>query len=73
MRVPNLVKIKDNEHLLKDMSTGAILNTDRTAVLKHEKIMREIEKEKRRDQEINNLKSELTEIKQLLQTLVKKD
>ena len=69
----NYVKIKDNDGLIKDLSTGAILNTDRTAILRHEKIKREAEKEVRRENEINNLKSEISEIKQLLQMLVKKD
>jgi len=56
-----------------DLSTGAILNTDKTVVLRHQKRINEIEKETRRENEINNIKSELSEIKQLLQMLIKKD
>jgi len=69
----NYAKIKDHDNLIKDLSSGAILNIDRTAILRHEKIKREAEKEARRESEINNLKSEISEIKQLLQMLVKKD
>jgi hypothetical protein len=66
-------KIKDHEGLIMDLSTGAILNTDKTVVLRHQKRINEIEKETRRENEINNIKSELSEIKQLLQMLIKKD
>ena len=43
-------KVKDHEYLVKDMTTGAILNVDRTAVLKHQKRQMEIQKEELRDQ-----------------------
>lgn len=67
------VKVKDHEYLVKDLTTGAILNTDKTLVLKHQKRQMEIEKEERREAEINNLKNDISEIKQLLQALLKKD
>jgi glucose-6-phosphate isomerase len=69
----NYAKVKDYEYLMKDMTTGAILNTDMTVVLKHKKRQMEIEKEERRETEINNLKNDISEIKQLLQALLKKD
>ena len=64
------IKIKDHENLVKDPQTGAILNTDKNALVRHEMRMREIEKEKRKEEEINNLKSELSDIKALLQKLI---
>jgi tetrahydromethanopterin S-methyltransferase subunit B len=64
------IKIKDHENLVKDPQTGAILNTDNNALVRHEMRMREIEKEKRKEEEINNLKSELSDIKALLQKLI---
>jgi hypothetical protein len=69
----SIAKVKGHDNLIMDMKTGAILNTDRSAIFKHEKRMIEIEKDQRRDAEINNIKSELSEIKQLLQLLIKKD
>ena len=73
MNKSNYVKIKDYEHLVKDTKTGAILNTDLNVVRQHEYRMKQLEKEKARDEEINNIKSDLSDIKQLLQTLIKKD
>ena len=66
----NYVKVKDHEYLVKDTKTGAILNTDLNIVRQHELRMKQIEKEKARDEEINKIKSDVSEIKQLLQALV---
>jgi hypothetical protein len=64
------IKVKDNEHLVKDPVTKAILNIDHKAILRHEQRMKVIEKEKNRDDEINTIKTELSEIKSLLQKLI---
>lgn len=69
----NYAKVKDHEYLVKDTKNGAILNTDLNIVRQHEVRMKQMEKEKARDDEINNIKSDLSEIKQLLQALIKKD
>lgn len=66
------LKVKDRENLVKDMSTGAILNTDPSAILRHEKRLREMDKEKHREDEINSLKSDISEIKALLKALLEK-
>ena len=68
----NYVKVKDHEYLVKDTKTGAIFNTDLNIVRQHELRMKQIEKEKARDEEINKIKSDVSEIKQLLQALVNK-
>jgi hypothetical protein len=65
------LKVKDHEHLVKDVQTGAILNTDRSILAKHEMRMRSQEAEKRKQDEINTLKSEISEIKAMLQQLIK--
>jgi hypothetical protein len=65
-------KIVDHEHLIRDMSTQAVLNTDTSIVRKHEKRIIELQKEQAREVEINNIKSDLEEIKNLLFTLLKK-
>lgn len=64
------LKVKDHENLVKDPTSKAILNVDPTVLLKHEQKMKQLEKEKRREDEINNIKSELSEIKSLLQKLL---
>jgi len=64
------VRVKENESLVKDMSTSAILNTDHAAVLRHKKRMAEIEKAEQIQNEINTLKNEFGEIKQMLRELL---
>ena len=49
------VKVKDHEYLVKDTKTGAILNTDINIVRQHEFRMKEMQKEKAREEEINNI------------------
>lgn len=69
-----LLKVKDNESLARDATTGAILNFDlseRSAIIKKRlsamTAKAEIEKQNR---EINNIKTELGEIKELLLSLI---
>lgn len=63
-------KIVDHKHLVRDLYSKAVLNTDTTVVRKHEKRMRDLQKEEVRTAEINNLKTEMADIKKLLQALV---
>ena len=69
-------KVEGYEHLVKDMETKAIINTDRDAYEKAKK--RALAAQDQRDEirsttrEINNLKCEMHEIKSLLKELVGK-
>ena len=69
-------KVECYEHLVKDMETKAIINTDRDAYEKAKK--RALAAQAQRDEirsttrEINNLKCEMHEIKSLLKELVGK-
>jgi len=71
------LKVEGHKDLVRDTSTGAILNTNRNAYLNYKKRLREAQKQ--RDEirsatrEINNLKCEMHEIKSLLKELVNKD
>ena len=69
-----LVQVKDHKHLVRDLETGAILNTD-------EKVaeglrMAKRNRQKSKDQletntiDINSIKTELSEIKTMLRTLI---
>ena len=68
------VKIKTKDGLIRDISSGAVLNTHRTDYENYlnRKRQAELEKEKANQQveEINNLKNELSEIKQMLLALI---
>lgn len=65
------VKIKDHNNLIRDTRSQAILQTDPTVVRKHEKRILELQEQAARDQEINNIKTELSEIKNLLHQLLR--
>ena len=70
----NFIPVKDNNDLVRDPNTDQIINTNRNAyqqyVNRGEK--RKIEKEKSLnvEEDIANLKNELSEIKSLLKELV---
>jgi hypothetical protein len=70
------VKIENKDGLIRDMSSGAVLNTNRTDYENYltRKKQAELAKEQTTKQveEINNLKNELSEIKQMLLTLMNK-
>ena len=72
-----VLKIKDRDHLVKDIETGAVINTDTQAYEKRIKLR--FETQRQRDQlrdavrEINTIKSEMHEMKSLLVKLVEKE
>ena len=72
----SVVKIKDRDNLVKNLDTGAVINTDTLAYEKRIKIR--FEAQRQRDQlrdavrEINSIKSEMHEMKSLLLKLIGK-
>ena len=72
-----VLKIKDRDHLVKDIETGAVINTDTQAYEKRIKLR--FETQRQRDQlrdavrEINTSKAEMHEMKSLLIKLVEKE
>ena len=64
------LKVKENENLVRDSYSKAILNTDRGAVLRHNKKLDEVKKAKAQQDRINSLEQELVEIKELLKKLI---
>mgnify|MGYP003313775663 FL=1 len=66
----NHLKVKDNDHLYRDVNTGAIINTDRSSF---EKYKRSKLKFQNMEHELDYLKGEISEIKSLLKHIVKSD
>lgn len=64
-------RVKDNLNYVKDMRNFAILNTNKTAVAKHEQKMAELRRAKHVEDEINTLKSEVSDIKNMLGQILK--
>ena len=64
-------RVKDNLNYVKDMNNFAILNTNKSAVAKHQQKMAELKRAKLVEEEINNLKSEVSDIKGMLNQILK--
>lgn len=60
-------RVKDKEHLVKDESNGAIINTDRDGYLAYKQ--RKITMKSRQD-EITELKTEVFELKGMMKELM---
>ena len=72
-----VLKIKDRDHLVKDIETGAVINTDTQAYEKRIKLR--FETQRQRDQlrdavrEINTIKSEMHEMKTMMKQLLERE
>lgn len=64
------LRVREDERLIRDTENFAILNTDREAISSHERKIRQLQKIKSQEEEINNLKQDISEIKDLLRTLL---
>lgn len=63
-------RVRDNERFVRDPKNLAILNTDSEAIKRHEMKMEQLRKQKQRDDEINTIKNELSELKSMLRELI---
>ena len=65
----NYLKVKDHENLVRDKDTNVIININRSEIEQAKK--RKAERIKK-EQEINNLKNEVSEIKRMLTKVIEK-
>ena len=63
-----LSKVKDHPHLYRDEDTGAILNYD---TIGYNQRLKRIEKEKSQKEELDAMKKDIDEIKELLKEFLK--
>jgi hypothetical protein len=68
-----LVKVKDNDSLVRDMNTNSLLNVNKGALKKHDMIMRQKENAKKLANDVESLKNEMSDIKQMLQLLIDRE
>lgn len=66
------LKVENEKALVRDSYSKAILNTDVSSVKRHEERMRRIEKQKSQEREINSLRQEIAEIRELLCKMISK-
>jgi uncharacterized protein YdcH (DUF465 family) len=65
------IRVQENDRLVRDTRNFAILNTDRSVLRDHERKMRQISKQKSQEEEINTLRREVSEIKDMIAQLLK--
>lgn len=58
-----LVKIKDNEDLVRDENSKAILNINKNALLKDQMYQEKLRKQKEMESSINSLRDEVSSLK----------
>ena len=70
----SLQQVKDHRELVRDTESGAIINVDRSAYLnaleRHKRIEKQKEIIENNTNDINSIKSEISEIKTMLKTLL---
>lgn len=62
-------KVKEHKEYVRDVSTNAILNVDRSALDKHNNIVNELKKQKMIQEQINTMRNDISEIKEMLKAL----
>ena len=70
----SLQQVKNHRELVRDTESGAILNIDRSAYLnaleRHKRVEKQREIIENNTNDINNIKSDITEIKSMLKLLI---
>jgi hypothetical protein len=71
-----LIQIKDNSNLLRDANTNSILNSNRSEYENYLQLKSKKESEKERikfiETEVNQIKSDINEIKDLIKSFIEK-
>lgn len=67
-----MLKVEGHDALYRDPSTGAILNNDSSEYAKFRAARKRAAKFETMENDLNNLKEEISEIKSLLLQLIKK-
>lgn len=70
METPRIVKIENEDTLVRDTVSNAVLNTDMSALQKYRA---KREKDRAMRQDIDDLKDKMSNIEQLLQQLVSRE
>jgi hypothetical protein len=69
MSKPDKLIIEDDETLVRDVKTNAVLNTDLTSLQAYRAQRNKL---RQKDEEVKSLREEIDEIKSILQLLVEK-
>jgi hypothetical protein len=69
----NYIKVKDHPDLVRDRNSNAILNTDAEALNKYREERERLLKVKNAVNEVETLRNDVNEIKEMLQLLLKRE
>ena len=64
------LRVADNDRFVKDSRNFAILNTDRSVLREHERKLEQLNRQKAQEEEINNIKNDVAEIKAMIAQLL---
>lgn len=64
------LRVADNDRFVKDSRNFAILNTDRSVLREHERKLEQLNRQKAQEDEINNIKNDVAEIKAMIAQLL---
>lgn len=67
------LKVKDQNEIVRDSQTQAILAVDRGLLKKHEKVEYDKRKEQAHKDQINSLVSQVEELREMIRSLVTRD
>jgi len=65
-------KVEGHKNLIKDSHSKAVINTDTSAMRRHQVMFENLEKERNREEELQRLRSDVNEIKDMLRMLLEK-
>jgi hypothetical protein len=67
------LRVRENEKLVRDSGNLAILNTDPDAITQHERKMIQLQRVKAQEAEINSLKRDISDMKDMLHALMSRE
>ena len=67
-----IMRVREHEEFIRDPQTLAILNTNREALSRHEVKMRRLEKERQQEEELQEIRKDLSELKDLMYQFLNK-
>lgn len=65
------VKVLGADTLYRDMSTGAIINTDQTGIKSYQKKKESVRRQYELEDRVNHIESQIDDIKSMLSILIK--
>ena len=65
------VKVLGADNLYRDMSTGAIINTDQTGIKSYQKKKESVRRQHELEDRVNHIESQIDDIKDMLSILIR--